>query len=226
LSSIKTLPLRIACDGESASGKSLAAKLISKKYKLFCMNSGLLFRYASRLIIKRKPKKIIPFLRKKFRNLNYKHITHLNLHSQEISNHVVFLAKQKKVRQIIRIFQKKIIKQHRQICCEGRDQASTILRKSPRYDVAFYFKCNLNTASLRRWRDLKKKIPLKEVKKSLRIRTLLDKKRRHNPLKKVADAVLIRTDILNKKAMVAKMSKEIDRKLLLKYGRNFKARQK
>jgi len=226
LSSTKTLPLRIACDGESASGKSLAAKLISKKYKLFCMNSGLLFRYASRLIIKRKPKKIIPFLRKKFRNLNYKHITHLNLHSQEISNHVVFLAKQKKVRQIIRIFQKKIIKQHRQICCEGRDQASTILRKSPRYDVAFYFKCNLNTASLRRWRDLKKKIPLKEVKKSLRIRTLLDKKRRHNPLKKVADAVLIRTDILNKKAMVAKMSKEIDRKLLLKYGRNFKARQK
>ena len=226
MSSIKTLPLRIACDGESASGKSLAAKLISKKYKLFCMNSGLLFRYASRLIIKRKPKKIIPFLRKKFRNLNYKHITHLNLHSQEISNHVVFLAKQKKVRQIIRIFQKKIIKQHRQICCEGRDQASTILRKSPRYDVAFYFKCNLNTASLRRWRDLKKKIPLKEVKKSLRIRTLLDKKRRHNPLKKVADAVLIRTDILNKKAMVAKMSKEIDRKLLLKYGRNFKTRQK
>jgi len=226
LSSIKTLPLRIACDGESASGKSLAAKLISKKYKLFCMNSGLLFRYASRLIIKRKPKKIIPFLRKKFRNLNYKHITHLNLHSQEISNHVVFLAKQKKVRQIIRIFQKKIIKQHRQICCEGRDQASTILRKSPRYDVAFYFKCNLNTASLRRWRDLKKKIPLKEVKKSLRIRTLLDKKRRHNPLKKVADAVLIRTDILNKKAMVAKMSKEIDKKLLLRYGRNFKTKQK
>jgi len=221
-----SLPLRVACDGESSSGKSTAAKLISKKYKLFCMNSGLLFRYASRLIIKHKPKKIISFLRKKFKNLNYKHITHLNLHSQEISNHVVFLAKQKKVRQIIRIFQKKIIKQHRQICCEGRDQASTILRKSPRYDVAFYFKCNLNTASLRRWRDLKKKIPLKEVKKSLRIRTLLDKKRRHNPLKKVADAVLIRTDILNKKAMVAKMSKEIDRKLLLKYGRNFKTRQK
>ena len=129
MSSTKTLPLRIACDGESASGKSLAAKLISKKYKLFCMNSGLLFRYASRLIIKRKPKKIIPFLRKKFRNLNYKHITHLNLHSQEISNHVVFLAKQKKVRRIIRIFQKKIIKQHRQICCEGRDQEVRFLEK-------------------------------------------------------------------------------------------------
>ena len=222
----ESLFLRVACDGESSSGKSTAARLISKKYKLFCMNSGLLFRYASRLVIKHKPKKVIPFLRKKFKNLNYKYITRLNLHSQEISNHVAFLARQKRVRQIIRIFQKKIIRQHHQICCEGRDQASTILRKNPRYDVAFYFRCNLNTASLRRWRDLKKKISLKEVKKSLRTRTLLDKKRRHNPLKKVTDAVLIRTDILNKKVMVAKMAKEIDKKLLLKYGRNFKTRQK
>ena len=224
LSLNKSLSLRVACDGESSSGKSTAARLISKKYKLFCMNSGLLFRYASRLIIEEKPKKIIPFLRKKFKNLNYKHIIRLNLHSQEISNHVAILAKQKKVRQIIRVFQKKIIRQHHRICCEGRDQASTILKKNPHYDIAFYFKCNLKTASLRRWHDLKKKIPLKEVKKSLRTRTLLDKKRRHNPLKKMADAVLIRTDILSKKAVVAKMTKEIDKKLLLKYGRNFKAR--
>ena len=218
------LSLRIACDGEGGSGKSTAAKLISKKYNLFYMNSGLLFRYASSLIIKHKPKKIIPFLRKGFKNLNYKKITRLNLHSQKISNHVATLAKQKRVRQIMRIFQKKIIRQHHRICCEGRDQASTILKKNPRYDVAFYFKCNLNTASLRRWLDLKKKGPLKEVKKSLRTRTLLDKKRRHNPLKKMADAVLIRTDILNKKAMVTKMSEEIDKKLISKYGRNFKAR--
>ena len=218
------LSLRIACDGEGGSGKSTAARLISKKYNLFYMNSGLLFRYASSLIIKHKPKKIIPFLRKRFKNLNYKKITRLNLHSQKISNHVAILAKQKRVRQIMRIFQKKIIRQHHQICCEGRDQASTILRKNPRYDVAFYFKCNLSTASFRRWLDLKKKVPLREVKKSLKARTLLDKKRRHNPLKKMADAVLIRTDIISKKAMVAKMSKKIDKKLISKYGRNFKTR--
>jgi len=218
------LSLRIACDGEGGSGKSTAARLISKKYNLFYMNSGLLFRYASSLIIKHKPKKIIYFLRKRFKNLNYKKITRLNLHSQKISNHVAILAKQKRVRQIMRIFQKKIIRQHHQICCEGRDQASTILRKNPRYDVAFYFKCNLSTASFRRWLDLKKKVPLRAVKKSLKARTLLDKKRRHNPLKKMADAVLIRTDILSKKAMVAKMSKKIDKKLISKYGRNFKTR--
>ncbi len=221
-----SLSLRVACDGESSSGKSTAAKLISKKYKLFCMNSGLLFRYASLLIINNKPKKIIPFLKKKFKNLSYKKISNLSLHSQIISDHVAILAKQKKVRQIVRIFQKRIIRKHHKICCEGRDQASAILRKNPRYDVAFFFKCNLEVASLRRWRDLKKKIPLKEVKRSLRTRTQLDKKRRHNPLKKMSDAVLIRTDILGKKAMVAKMSKEIDSKLIIKYGTDFKTRQK
>ena len=221
---INTLPLRIACDGESASGKSFASKAIAKKYKLFCMNSGLLFRFASLLILRHKPKKIISFLKKKFKNLNYKKITQLNLHTQEISNHVVIIAQIKRVRLIIRDIQKKILRKYSRICCEGRDQASTILRKNPRYDVAFYFKCNLNTASLRRWRDLKKKVPLKVVKETLRSRTLTDKSRRNNPLKKMSDAVLIRTDILNKKTMVAKMSKEIDKKLKLKYGRNFKTR--
>ena len=221
---IKTLPLRIACDGESSSGKSTAAKLISKKYKLFCMNSGLLFRYASSLIIKHKPKKIIPFLQKKLKNLNYKKISRLNLHTQENSNHVVSLAQIKRVRIIIRALQKKFLKKYPRICCEGRDQASTILRKNPSYDVAFYFTCNLDTASLRRWCDLKKKIPFKEVKKSLRNRNLLDKKRKYNPLQKVKNAILIRSDILSKKEMVAKMSKEIDKKLLIKYGRNFKTR--
>jgi cytidylate kinase len=222
----KNKALRIACDGESASGKSLASKLIGRKYGLYVLNSGIAYRYASFLIIKYKPKKIVHFLKKKFRNLNYKKINHLNLHSQKISNHVVNLAKQKKVRFIIRMFQKKIIKKHSRIVVEGRDTASSILRKNPPYTVAFYFSCSLAVSSFRRWRDLSKRIPLKEIKKSLKNRTLQDKIRRQNPLIKVPDAVEIRTHLLTKSQMVQKMSKEIDKKLLLKYGSNFKARKK
>ena len=184
----------------------------------------MLFRYASQLILKHKPKKIIPFLKKKFQNLNYKKITQLNLHTQEISNHVVILSQKKGVRAITKAFQKKIIRKHSRILCEGRDAASTILRKKPRYDVAFYFKCNLSTASLRRWRDLKKKVPLKIVKDSLQNRTHMDKSRKNSPLKRMPDAILIRTDVLSKKAVIAKMSRKIERKLLLKYGRNSKTR--
>jgi len=222
----KNKPLRIACDGESASGKSFASKLIGRKYGLFVLNSGLAYRYASFLIIKHKPPKTISFLKKKFKNLNYKKITRRNLHTQEISDHVVNLAKKKEIRKIIRIWQKKKIKKYPRICCEGRDQASTILKKNPKYDVAFYFTCKLKIASLRRWRDLKKKVPLKEVEKSLKNRTLQDKKRRQNPLIKVPNAVEIRTHLLTKLQMLQKMSKEIDKKLVLKYGSNFKTSKK
>ena len=39
----------------------------------------------------------------------------------------------------------------------------------------------------------------------------MDKKRTHSPLKKVKDAIIIRTDILNKNMMLKKMSKEIEK---------------
>ena len=98
--------LIIACDGESASGKSTAAKLISKKYNLLLVNSGLLYRFGSKLIIKHKPKNNLSFLKKKFKNVSYKTIAKEKLHSEEISNHVAILAKNKKVREIINKFQK------------------------------------------------------------------------------------------------------------------------
>ena len=95
--------------------------------------------------------------------------------------------------------------------CWGRDIASKILAKNPKYDLAFYFKCKLDIACYRRWLDIKKKVSLSEVKKSLKKRTLMDKRRKYSPLIKVKDAVLIRTDQLSKKQVVDKMSKYIDK---------------
>ena len=202
--------LIIACDGESASGKSTAAKLVSKKYKLLLINSGLLYRYCSKLIISNKPKNPGFFLKKKFKNISYKKIIKQKLHTEEISNHVAVLAKNKSIRIIVNKFQKKIFKSNKKICVEGRDIASKILSKNPRYDLAFYFKCKNNVAAYRRWLDLNKKVSLKEVTKSLKKRTLMDKKRKNSPLIKVKDAILIRTDKLSKKEVLLKMSKHID----------------
>ena len=203
--------LIIACDGESASGKSTAAKLISRKYKLLLINSGLLYRYASNVIIKDKPKNNISFLKKKLSKISYKRIVKLDLHSEQISNHAAVLAQNKNIRKIINNFQKKLIKKNKKICVEGRDIASKILAKTPKYDLAFYFKCSINVASYRRWLDIKKKVSLKNVRKSLSKRTLMDKKRKNSPLIKVKDAILIRTDKLNKKQVLLKMSKHIDK---------------
>ena len=203
--------LIIACDGESASGKSTAAKLISKKYKLLLINSGLLYRYASKEIIKYNPTDSISFLKKRFRSISYKKIVKLNLHSEQISNHAAIIAKNKNIREVINAFQKTLIKKNKKICVEGRDIASKILARNPKYDLAFYFKCNVKVASYRRWLDIKKKVSLQNVRKSLIKRTLMDKKRKNSPLVKVKDAILIRTDKLNKKQVLSKMSNYIEK---------------
>ena len=203
--------LIIACDGESASGKSTAAKLISKKYKLLLINSGLLYRYASKEIIKYNPKDSISFLKKRFRSISYKKIVKLNLHSEQISNHAAIIAKNKNIREVINAFQKTLIKKNKKICVEGRDIASKILARNPKYDLAFYFRCNVKVASYRRWLDIKKRVSLQSVRKSLTKRTLMDKKRKNSPLVKVKDAILIRTDKLNKKQVLSKMSKYIEK---------------
>ena len=57
--------LRITCDGGAATGKSTGAKLIAKKYRLAFLSSGLLYRYASYLLLKEKPKNNLNFLKKK-----------------------------------------------------------------------------------------------------------------------------------------------------------------
>ena len=206
----KIKKLIIACDGESASGKSTAAKMIAKKYKLLLVNSGLIYRFCSKLLIQKKPKNDIKFLKNKFKNFSYKSIEKQNLHSEQISNHVAIIAKNKRIREIVNKAQLKIIKTNNRICVEGRDIASKILSKNPKYDLAFYFKCNLNVASYRRWLDIKKKVSLKHVKKSLNLRTQMDKNRKNSPLIKVKDAILIRTDKLSKKQVLSKMSKYID----------------
>ena len=48
--------IQISCDGGAATGKSTGAKLIAKKYGLKFLSSGLLYRYASYIILKYKPK--------------------------------------------------------------------------------------------------------------------------------------------------------------------------
>jgi len=53
--------LVIAADGSAASGKTTGARLISKKYGLQFLSSGLLYRYASYHLLKGKPKILFLF---------------------------------------------------------------------------------------------------------------------------------------------------------------------
>ena len=203
--------LQISCDGGAATGKSTGAKMISKKYNLKFLSSGLLYRYASYLILKKKPKNKINFLKSKFKNLNYKKLYELNLHSQKISESSAKIAKINKIRNILKKYQLDFAKKYKNCCIEGRDISTKIL---PNSDVKFFFICNLDVASKRRYKELKKDNPylkLKDVKKALRIRNISDIKRKNSPLLKHRDSVVIDTGKLSKQAMLKKMSKHLER---------------
>ena len=207
----KNKNIQISCDGGAATGKSTVARLISKKYRLKFLSSGLLYRYAGFLLLKYNPKNKIKFLKKKFKYLDYSKIKKNNLHTPEISEYTSIIAKNNNIRKILKKYQTNFAIKYKNCCIEGRDISTKIL---PNSDLKFFFKCNLNTASLRRYKELKKinsKIKLKDVKKALRIRNLADSKRKNSPLLKHRDSIEIDTGKLNKQAMLSKMSKYIER---------------
>ena len=211
--------IQISCDGGAATGKSTGAKMISKKYNLKFLSSGLLYRYASFLILKNNPINKVRFLKREFKNLNYKKIEKIRLHTPRISDYSAVIAKKNKIRLILKEFQKKFAKKNPNCCIEGRDISTKIL---PGSDLKFFFKCNLNIAAMRRYKELKKidrKIKFKDVKKSLKIRNIADIKRKNSPLLKHRDSIGIDTGKLNKQAMVQKMSIYVERALIKKYGK-------
>ena len=205
--------LVISCDGGAASGKTTGAKLISKKYNLKFLSSGLLYRYVAYLLLKTKTKNKISFLNKKFKKFNYKKLNKINLHSPKISEFSAVIAKNKDIRKILKKYQIKFSKKFKNCCIEGRDISTKIL---PNSDLKFFFVCNINTAALRRYRELKKtlkKIKLNDVKQALRARNKLDKQRKISPLLKHRNSIIVNSQKLNKKEMIEKMSTHIEKKM-------------
>ncbi len=210
----KNKKFQVSCDGGAATGKSTGAKMISRKYKLKFLSSGMLYRYAAYLIINHKPKNKILFLKKKFKKFNFKKLGTINLNSQEISETSAKIAKINKVRAILKNYQLSFAKKYKYCCIEGRDISTKIL---PSSNVKFFFICNLKTASKRRFKELKKKSPkikLNDVKKALRTRNISDLRRKNSPLLKHRDSIVIDTGKLNKQAMLNKMSKFIEKAII------------
>ena len=208
---LKNKKLQVSCDGGAATGKSTGAKMISRKYNLKFLSSGLLYRYAGYLLINNKVKNKVSFLEKRFKKLNFNKLNAINLHTQDISETSARIAKQNKIRKILKKYQLSFIKKNQNCCIEGRDISTNIMPKS---NVKFFFICNLDIASKRRFKELKKNniyLKLADVKKALRIRNKSDTKRKNSPLLKHKNSIVINTGKLSKQAMLNKMSKYIER---------------
>ena len=217
--------LLVVCDSGAGAGKTTAAKYLSKKYGLTLLTSGLLYRYvAYKLIYNKKKNSDYYFLKKIIQSIRPKLLKNSKLYSSEVTNFTSEIAKVKKIRRMLRNYQKKFASKRLSVL-EGRDMGILF----PNADIKFFFKCSLKIAAKRRFKEFRKtnkKITFQEVHKSIKLRNHVDSTRKFSPLRIPKGAVIVDTTKINKKQMFARISKVIEDKLFIKYGRNYKARQK
>ena len=215
--------LLITCDSGAGAGKTTAAKYLSKQFGLSLLTSGLLYRYvAYKLLNSKKTSTDISFLKKITKNIKTNFLKNPKLYSLKVTEYTAEIAKIKKVRQLLKEYQKGFAAKKLSVL-EGRDMGILF----PNADVKFFFKCSLKVASRRRFKEFKKnnnKITLQKVKKAIRLRNLADSTRKFSPLRIPNGAVIVDTTKMNKKQMFRRILKVVEDKLLSKYGRNYKAK--
>ena len=209
--------IKIAIDSPAAAGAGTLAKLISKNYNLFYLDTGKIYRLIAYMKIKNPKKFNLIFLKKKIKNLKVKNLENENLLSDEIGTEASIISKNKNIRKLVYSFQHNFAynppRKYNGTCLDGRDITYNII---PDADFKFFITANIKTRAQRRYKELKslkKKILFSEVLKSIKKRDKSDFNRKISPLKKTKDSVLINTTNLSKRACFLKIKKIIDRKI-------------
>ena len=216
----KKIKILIAADGAAGSGKTSASKMLAKKYGFKILSSGILYRFvALKLLNNKKNISNYSFLKKITKKIRSKDLKNKNLYSNKVTEFSSIISKQKLIRKLLKQYQKKFSK-NRLAIIEGRDIGSVI---TPNADIKFFFKASLNCRAKRRfveYRKNKNKISFNKVKKTIKIRDLNDTKRKISPLRPSKGCVIVDTTKINKKQVLLKLSKILERKVEIKYGKN------
>ncbi|MDC2973902.1 (d)CMP kinase [Candidatus Pelagibacter sp.] len=208
--------ITVAIDSPAAAGAGTQAKLIAKEYNLLYLDTGKIYRVIAQLKLKKKNLSYNQ-IEKKISSLKIKELKNKSLLSDKIATMSSIVAKDKKIRKIVKNFQLNCgynpPKKYSGSVLDGRDITSVLMTDAM---FKFFITANLKTRAKRRfleYKSLKKQTSYKEVLKSLKNRDHLDKNRKHSPLKKTKDSILINTSKLSKKACFKKIKLIMDNKI-------------
>jgi len=211
--------IKIAIDSPAAAGAGTQAKLISKYYNLFYLDTGKIYRLLGYYKINYPKKFSSSFIKKKMKNLKMIDLRKKKLLTNEIGIVASIIAKNKKIRKMVHDFQIKCAynppTKYNGSCLDGRDITYKII---PNAEFKFFITANITTRAKRRYLELIKlnrKMPYNAVLKSIKKRDKSDYNRRISPLKKTKDSILINTTNLSKRACFLKIKKIIDKKLII-----------
>ena len=189
--------LIITIDGPAASGKGTIAKYIKKQFGFYHIDSGLLYRKITKMILDNKiniksAKQIETFI-KKTKNITTEKF--VGLRSTKISTLSAEVAKIKKIRNFINLNQKKIAKEkinfNNGIVVDGRDIGSVVFKHA---QIKLYIETNPKIRAKRRHKELidrGEKSIYNNVLKEIKLRDYKDKNRSNSPLVIPKGAVII-----------------------------------
>ena len=209
--------ITVAIDSEASAGGGTQAKLISKHFNLYYLDTGKIYRYIA-FVKKKYPKKFNKkFIKSKIKNLKVFDLQNKSLLSEEIGSAASQIAKKLYIRKIVYRFQIKCAysppKKFNGSCLDGRDITTKIM---PNAMFKFFITAHASVRAKRRFNELKKmkkRTSLIKVLKSIKIRDKSDYQRKHSPLKRTKEQVLINSSNLSKKACFLKIKKIMYKKL-------------
>ena len=209
--------ITVAIDSPAAAGGGTQAKLIAKHYNLQHLDTGRIYRLIGKLKLENSKKFNYSLIRKKIKKLNMNSLQNKKLLSDKVAVSASIVAKNKKIRSIVHQFQQRCAYspplKYSGSVLDGRDIITVQVKDAM---FKFFITASLKERAKRRYKELKninKKITLNIVLKSLKNRDKSDRERKHGPLKKTKDSILINTTKLSKKACFMKIKDIMDRKL-------------
>jgi len=180
--------LIISIDGPAGSGKQRIAKFISKKYKFFHLDSGILYRRLASLIIKNKISEANSDEMSKFiaslKTLSARN--HSSLRKEKVSKISSKIAIFSFIRNFVnkqqRAIVKKMLQKHHGCVIDGRDIGSKVFKDAK---IKLFINVKLEIRAKRRHKqliELGEKSIYPEILKEIKLRDKQDKNRKNSPL--------------------------------------------
>jgi len=209
----------IAIDGYSSTGKSSISKIIAQKLGIIHLDTGALYRGVTwfalqnclnedGLIDLEKLFSSFDEIELEFKNDNSELVLFLNhidiskaIRTNEVSENVSFVAKQKEVRDFLLQSQRSLAEKGG-IIMDGRDIGTVVL---PNADYKFFLTASIDERTKRRYQELLTlgiEADEEQVKKNLIIRDKIDSEREIAPLKQAEDAIVIDNTSLSKRETI------------------------
>lgn len=210
----------IAIDGPGGAGKSTIAKLLAEKLNYLHLDTGAMYRAVTLAAIRKNidfnnENKLITlaknieicFTEKGELFLDQENVTK-DIRSETVTENVSAVAAVKGVREILVKKQRKIAYKNK-VVMDGRDITTVVL---PEAEYKFFLTASLAERAKRRYQELKsqnKKINFDEIKKNIARRDKRDRERKHSPLRKAEDTILLDTTHLSIEEVLRKMNSVI-----------------